>query len=133
VPSRKNETTAEDVDRYLAKVPQQQRTALERLRKTIRAAAPKATEGISYSIPAFRIEGRPFIWYAAWKNHCSLYPLSDSVLQAHAGNLKGYSTAKGTIRFPPDEPLPASFVRDLVKQRMAETLERGTRRARANP
>lgn len=127
MPSRRNETTAEDVDRYLAKVPQQHRAALEKLRKTIRAAAPKATEGISYGIPAFRIEGRPFIWYAAWKNHCSLYPLSDSVLQAHEKHLKGYSIAKGTIRFPPGKPLPAAFVRDLIKQRMAETLERGLR------
>jgi uncharacterized protein YdhG (YjbR/CyaY superfamily) len=127
VPSRKNETTAEDVDRYLAKVPEQHRAALEKLRETIRAAAPRASEGISYGIPVFRIEGRPFIWYAAWKKHCSLYPLSESVLQAHAKHLKGYSTAKGTIRFPPDKPLPAVFVRDLVKQRMAETLERGSR------
>jgi uncharacterized protein YdhG (YjbR/CyaY superfamily) len=127
VPSRKSETTAEDVDRYLEKVPEQHRAALEKLRKTIRAAAPRASEGISYGIPAFRIEGRPFMWYAAWKNHCSLYPLSDSVLQAHAKHLKGYSTAKGTIRFPPDKPLPAAFVRDLVKQRVAETLERGSR------
>ncbi|HEV3475073.1 MAG TPA: DUF1801 domain-containing protein [Actinomycetota bacterium] len=122
MPSKKNETSAKDVDRYLAKVPPQQRAALEKLRKTIRTAAPKATEGISYSIPAFRIEGRPFIWYAAWSNHCSLYPLSDSVVKKHARRLKGYSTAKGTIRFPPDKPLPDAFVRDLVRQRMAETL-----------
>jgi uncharacterized protein YdhG (YjbR/CyaY superfamily) len=127
VPSRKNETTAEDVDRYLAKVPQQHRAALERLRKTIRAAAPKASEGISYGIPAFRIGGRPFIWYAAWKNHCSLYPLSESVLRAHARQLQGCSTAKGTLRFQPDKPLPSAFVRDLVKQRLAETLERAPR------
>jgi uncharacterized protein YdhG (YjbR/CyaY superfamily) len=127
MPSRKNETTAEDVDRYLAQVPRQHRAALEKLRKAIRAAAPKATEGISYGIPTFRIGGRPFIWYAAWTNHCSVYPLSDSVLRAHATHLKGYSIAKGTIRFPPDKPLPAAFVRDLVKQRMAETLERASR------
>jgi uncharacterized protein YdhG (YjbR/CyaY superfamily) len=127
VPSRKKETTAEDVDRYLAQVPEQHRATLEKLRKTIRAVAPRASEGISYGIPTFRIEGRPFIWYAAWKNHCSLYPLSDSVLQAHAKHLRGYSTAKGTIRFAPDKPLPAAFVRDLVKQRMAETLEGGSR------
>jgi len=126
VPSRKKETTAEDVDRYLAQVPHPHRAALEKVRKTIRAAAPKATEGISYGIPTFRIEGRPFIWYAAWKNHCSLYPLSDPVLQAHAKDLEGYSIAKGTIRFPPDKPLPVVFVRDLIKQRMAETLERGS-------
>jgi uncharacterized protein YdhG (YjbR/CyaY superfamily) len=127
VPSSKKETTARDVDRYLAKVPEQHRATLEKLRKTIRAAAPRASEGISYGIPAFRIEGRPFIWYAAWKNHCSLYPLSESVLQAHAKHLKGYSTEKGTIRFAPDRPLPAAFVRDLVKVRMAETLEGGSR------
>jgi uncharacterized protein YdhG (YjbR/CyaY superfamily) len=127
VPSRKKEMTAEDVDRYLAQVPEQHRATLEKLRKTIRAVAPRASEGISYGIPTFRIEGRPFIWYAAWKNHCSLYPLSDSVLQAHAKHLRGYSTAKGTIRFAPDKPLPAAFVRDLVKQRMAETLEGGSR------
>jgi uncharacterized protein YdhG (YjbR/CyaY superfamily) len=124
VTSKRNETTAEDVDRYLAMVPEQHRAALEQLRKTIRTAAPRASEGISYDIPTFRIEGRPFIWYAAWKNHCSLYPISESVLQAHADDLEGFPTAKGTIRFPSDKPLPSAFVRDLVKQRMAEALER---------
>ena len=108
------------VDDYLANVPQDARAALEELRATIRKAAPTATEGFSYGIPAFRLEGRPLVSYAALKNHCSFFPMSPSVIEAHREELEPYDTAKGTIRFTPDRPIPAALVRKLVKARVDE-------------
>ncbi|HYZ10430.1 MAG TPA: DUF1801 domain-containing protein [Actinomycetota bacterium] len=108
------------VDDYLAKVPQDARAALEELRATIRKAAPTATEGFSYGIPAFRLEGRPLVSYAALKNHCSFFPMSPAVIEAHREELEPYDTAKGTIRFTPDRPIPAALVRKLVKARVDE-------------
>jgi len=113
-----------DVDAYLAALPKNQRAALEKLRKTIRAAAPKAEEVISYGIPAFYYQGYGLVWYAAWKSHCSLYPISGAIKR----ELKGYDTAKGTIRFAVDEPLPATLVRKLVKARIAENTKRTKKR-----
>lgn len=108
------------VEDYLAKVPEKSRAALEKLRKTIKAAAPKAEEVMSYGIPAFRYEGYVLVWFAAWKNHCSLYPMSNAIKR----ELKGYDTAKGTIRFTADKPLPAALVTKLVKARIAENEKR---------
>lgn len=112
---------ANEVDDYLAKLPEEARAALEKLRKTIRAAAPKATEGFSYGIPAFKLHGRPLVSYAALKNHCSFFPMSPAVIEAHPKELEPYDTSKGTIRFSVDKPLPAALVRKLVKARIAES------------
>jgi uncharacterized protein YdhG (YjbR/CyaY superfamily) len=120
MPTEQNDPPNE-VDEYLAKVPDEARAALEKLRKTIRAAAPKATEGFSYGIPAFKLHGRPLVSYAALKNHCSFFPMSPAVMDAHRKELEPYDTSKGTIRFPVDKPLPATLVRKLVKARIAES------------
>jgi uncharacterized protein YdhG (YjbR/CyaY superfamily) len=108
------------IDEYLAAVSDDQRAALENLRKTIRAAAPKAEECISYQLAAFRLDGRPLVAFGATARHCAFYPMSGSTVAAHKDALKGYETSKGTIRFHASRPLPASLVKKLVKARIAE-------------
>jgi uncharacterized protein YdhG (YjbR/CyaY superfamily) len=108
-----------DVDAYLAPLPAEARTTLQKIRKAIRAAAPRAEEGISYGLPTIRLEGRPIVWYAAFKNHCSFYPGS-AVLRRYARELKAYETSKGTIRFSSESPLPSALVQKLVKARIAD-------------
>lgn len=111
-------TPAKTVDEYLAALPEDARATLEKLRKTIKAAAPKATEVISYQMPGYKYHGM-LVFFAAFKDHCSLFPGS-SVISTYKDDLKSYETSKGTIRFPIDKPLPATLVRKLVKARIAE-------------
>jgi len=108
------------IDEYLAALGEDKRAALEKLRKTIKAAAPKAQECISYQLPAFRLDGKMLVAFDATANHCAFYPMSSTTVQAHKDELKDYDTSKGTIRFQPDHPLPAALVRKLVRARMAE-------------
>jgi uncharacterized protein YdhG (YjbR/CyaY superfamily) len=89
------------------------------VRRTIKAAIPRAQEIISYQMPAFRLDGRVLVWFGAGANHCAFYPGAYPIA-AHKGKLAKYKTSKGTIRFRPDQPLPASLVRTLVKTRIAE-------------
>ena len=112
------------IDEYLAPLSGEKRAALQKLRKTIQAAAPRAEECISYGLPAFRLDGRPLVAFGAGANHCALYPMSAATIAAHADELEGYETSKGTIRYPPGTPLPASLVRKLVKARIAENAAR---------
>jgi len=116
-----------DIDAYLASVPAEARVALQNLRAAIHAAAPGAEEGFSYGVPGFRIDGRPLVCFAAFKNHCGFYPMSPAVLRAHAAELAKYETSAGTIRFAPDTPLPAALVKKIVKARMAEVRASGGR------
>ena len=109
---------AKTIDEYLAALSHDKRAALERLRKAIQAAAPRAEECISYQLPAFRLDGRLLVWFGASANHCAFYP--GAVVEAHKGELKDFDTSKGTIRFQADDPLPATLVRKLVKARIAK-------------
>src|SRR5688572_19660177 len=111
---------AKDVDAFLVKVPADKRAALLKLRKTIKAAAPKAVELINYGVPMFRLDGKNLVSYAAAANHCSFYVQSPAVMRAFAAELKDYKQGKGSIQFAADKPLPAPLVTTLVKARIAE-------------
>lgn len=121
---------ADSIDAFLAALGPEQRAALQALRKTIRAAAPKAEECISYGMPAFRLDGRILVYFSAAKAHCALYPGSAAAIEAHARELAGWPTSKGTIRFTPDAPLPAALVKRIVKYRIAENAAVAAKRRR---
>ena len=104
-------------DEYLGALSGDKRAALEKLRKAIRAAVPKAEECISYQLPAFRLNGKFLLAYGAAANHCAFYP--GPVVESLKDELKNYDTSKGTIRFPVDKPLPSALVRKVVNLRIA--------------
>lgn len=106
---------------YFAATPPKARAALKKIRAAIRSVAPRAEEAFSYRIPAFKLNGRPLVWYAAFKNHCSLFPMTGAIRRKLATNLKGYEMSKGTVRLPLAKPIPVGLVKKLVKARMAET------------
>lgn len=111
---------AKDVDAFLAKVPADRRAALLKLRRTIKAAAPKAVELINYGVPMFRLDGKNLVSYGAATDHCSFYVQSPVVMRAFAADLKDYKQGKGSIQFAADKPIPAALVTKLVKARIAE-------------
>ena len=108
------------IDDYLAALSEDKRAALEKLRKIIRAVAPKAEECISYQLAAFRLDGKMLVSFGATANHCAFYLMSGSTIEAYKDELEDYDTSKGTIRFQADKPLPAALVRKLVKARITE-------------
>lgn len=115
----KGKGAPKSVDDYLAGVPEPARGTLNKIRATIRSAAPpEATEVISYGIPAFKHNG-VLIWFAAFSNHCSLFPTA-AVIEKFKNELKGFTISKGTIQFPTDKPLPAALVKKMVKARVAQ-------------
>jgi len=118
-PAAKGKGAPKSVDDYLAGVSQPARDTLNKIRATIRSAAPpEATEVISYGIPAFKHNG-VLIWFAAFSNHCSLFPTA-AVIEKFKSELKGFTISKGTIQFPTDKPLPAALVKKMVKARVAQ-------------
>ena len=112
------------VQAYLASVPPEARRTLRQLRKAIMAAAPGAEDAISYGLPAFRLDGRLLVCYKAARAHCSLHPMSATVIRAHTADLKSYSTSTGTVRLGPDKSLPAALVKKLIRTRIAELRKR---------
>ena len=118
---------AKSVDDYLAAVPEEARAVLETLRRTIRDAAPKAEEAVSYQIPSFKYHG-PLVFFAAFKNHCSFYVASKSVMKTFSSELKPYDTSGTTIHFSAENPLPATLVKKIVKARIEENEARAKKR-----
>jgi uncharacterized protein YdhG (YjbR/CyaY superfamily) len=117
---RKGTVAANTVDEYLARVPEPGRSTLMKVRSVIRSVVPKeTTEVISYGIPTFRYK-RGLVAFAAFKDHCSFFPLGSSVLGAFQEDLKEFRVSKGTLHFPLDKPLPAALVRKIVKARIAQ-------------
>ncbi len=107
------------VEEYLERVPEPARTTLKKVRETIRSVVPaETTEVISYGVPTFKYKG-PVIWYAAFSEHCSLFP-TNSVIEKFKEELKAYPISKGTVRFPVDKPFPAALLKKMVKARLAE-------------
>lgn len=111
---------ATTIDEYLAVVPEPARTTLEKMRTVIRSAAPDATEAITYGMPTFKYRGRGLVAFAAFKKHCSLFPMSGAVIGKFKDELEGFHTAKGTLQFRLDKPLSAALVKKIIKARMNE-------------
>ena len=108
------------IDEYLDAQAPRQRARLEEVRALVRAAAPDATEGISYGMPAFKDHGRILVYFAAFTNHWSLFPGSRAVIEAHAAELGDRITGPGTLRFSLEEPVPADLVSSIVRERLGE-------------
>ena len=119
------------VDEYFESVPKEMRAALDKLRKTIKAAAPDADEVISYSMPAFRQNGM-LVYYAAFRDHCSFFAGSAEVRRQFSAELKPFEAGKGTLHLTAERPLPADLVTRIVKARVAENEVRGSKQARVS-
>ena len=113
-------TTPNPVDEYLATLQPDRREAMERLRGAIRAAAPDATEVITYKMPGFKTHGQFLVSYDAFKSHYSLFPASDAVVQGLGAEIEPYLVGSGTIRFKASAPIPVDLVRRIVEIRVAE-------------
>ncbi len=114
---------------YIAAQPAAVQAALKRVRSTIRKAMPRADEVISYSIPAYKLNGRAMIFFAGWKQHYSIYPATDGLAEAFKDELASYDVSKGTIRFPLSEPVPVKLIERIAKFRVKQAAER----AKAKP
>lgn len=110
----------ENIDSYIAGFPEQTRELLQQVRSIIRKTAPGAVEVISYSMPAFKLNGI-LVWFAGYKNHIGFYPKT-SVILAFKEELSGYKCSKGTVQFPLDKPLPARLITKIVEFRVNENL-----------
>jgi len=119
------------IDEYLTRVSDDKRAALQQLRQTILGVIPMAEECISYQMPAFRYDGRVLVYFAAAANHCAFYP--GGTVNDFKDELEAYETSKGTIRFQPDRPLPASLVQKIVKARVAQNAARASTAKQAKP
>jgi len=111
------------IDEYMARAPPHFRTTLKQLRKTIKTAAPRAQEVISYGMPAFKQDGM-LVYYAAFKDHCSLFIASDKIRKQFAAELKPFAAGKGTHQLTPEKPIPPGLVARIVKARVAENAAR---------
>ena len=117
-----------EVDAYLAAVPEPQRSTLDQVRSTLAAMLPEAEQGIAYGVPCFKVAGKGVAGFGFYRNHCTYFPMSGSITAELADDLTGFATAKGSIRFPNDEPLSTDLVAKLVEARQREIA--GTQRGR---
>jgi uncharacterized protein YdhG (YjbR/CyaY superfamily) len=112
------------IDEYLAGVEEPQKRTLETLRKTILGIIPEAEQCISYQVPTFKVNGKGIAGFAAYKKHCSYFPMSGSVFRKLGDGVAKYKTSSGALQFPADRPLPKTLVRKLIKVRLAEAFNK---------
>ena len=124
-------TDFKSVDDYIASQPEAMQDILSRVRKAIREAVPGAEEMISYQIPAYKLHGRPVLYFAGWSQHYSLYPATGRVVAAFEDELASYEVHKGTIRFPLSRPVPLKLIGRVAKFRAKEVAEREKAKTRA--
>jgi uncharacterized protein YdhG (YjbR/CyaY superfamily) len=115
------------VDGYIGAYPKDVRQILDRIRRTVKKAAPYAEESVSYGMPGYRLKGRPLVYFGAWKDHIGFYP-TPSGAEAFKKELSKYKTAKGSVRFPLDEPMPYGLVERMVRYRAKENAEYARKR-----
>jgi uncharacterized protein YdhG (YjbR/CyaY superfamily) len=120
-------TDFKTVDEYVASQAQAVRGTLERVRQAIRKGAPAAQEVISYGIPTYKLDGKPVLHFAGWKQHYSLYPASKGVVAMLKDDLAAYEINKATIRFPLSEPVPVKLIERIAKVRAKEVAQKPTR------
>lgn len=120
---RAAKTTPKGIDKYIAGFPRDVQAILKKIRTTIRKAAPRAEESISYGIPTFKLNGRPLIYFAGHKAHIGLYPMTGAIRTKFKKELSGYEGGKGTVRLPLDEPIPYALIGRIVKFKVKETLQ----------
>lgn len=116
-------STPETVPAYIARFPRAVQAALRRVRSSIRRAVPAAEEAISYQIPAFKLHGKPVLYFAAWKEHYSIYPSNTRLVAAFKDELANYERSKGTIRFPLSDPVPVKLIERIAKFRAKEVAD----------
>ena len=109
-----------EIDAYLVKVPEPQRSTLKTLRETLQTLLPMGDECITYGFPTFKVDGRSIAGFASYKNHCSYFPMSGSTLSTLKNDVAKYETTRGALRFAVDKPLPLSLVKKLIKIRLRE-------------
>ena len=122
-------TPPKSIDEYIGPFPKEVQAILEKIRQTIRKAAPGAEEVISYQIPAFKWRGKGLVAFAGWKQHVAMYPVPRGDA-AFKREVSFYQTGKGTVQFPLDRPLPLGLIRKIVKYRLKENLEREKAKAK---
>ncbi|PYV41552.1 MAG: hypothetical protein DMG06_16705 [Acidobacteria bacterium] len=113
------------IDEYIKTFPEDVQRILEKIRQTIKKAAPAAEEAISYQIPTFKLNGKYLVYFAAFKNHIGLYPPPPTVFKKEVSSYEG---PKGNLKFPLDKPMPLDLVKRIVKYRVKEILEKGRKK-----
>ena len=127
---KQSRTTPKNIDEYIAGFPKDVQEKLEKIRTTIKKAAPKAEETISYQIPTFNLHGKYLIYFAAYKKHISLYPAPIGI-EEFKEDLSPYESGKGTLQFPLDKPIPFNLIRKIVKYRAKENFAKAVAKGKS--
>jgi uncharacterized protein YdhG (YjbR/CyaY superfamily) len=124
-------STPERIDEYIAQFPEAVQRVLEKVRATIKAAAPEAQEAMKYRLPTFNLNGN-LVHFGAFKAHIGLYPTPSAIVK-FKDELAGYEQSKGAVQFPIDKPMPLKLIRKIVKFRVAEARAKRTRAVKSKP